>query len=203
MTRKAPADRRIHRDGDGHRRPLGGRPGAVGREGDPASIKLGESSALQWTPREDRGRDAARRDDGGRGAAGRPLRGHALRPAPSPTSWRPMTRKAACRPANSPRRLGGRPGAVGREGEPGELGESSALQWTPREDVANVVVTLPDGTTADVAPEEGRYVVTPDAVGKITYMLCRPGSLRRGRRPDVVTTALRATFTYKLVPMTA
>ena len=52
-----------------------------------------------------------------------------------------------------------------------ELGDSSALQWTPREDVANVVVTLPDGTTADVEPLEGRYEVTPDAVGKFTYTL--------------------------------
>ena len=71
-----------------------------------------------------------------------------------------------------------------------ELGDSSALQWTPREDVANVVVTLPDGTTADVEPLEGRYEVTPDAVGKFTYTLeayDEEGALlvrwpRRGRR---------------------
>ena len=51
------------------------------------------------------------------------------------------------------------------------LGESSYLQWTPREDVVNVVVTLPDGTKAEVDPMEGSHEVTPDALGTFTYTL--------------------------------
>ena len=143
----------------------------------PATIKLGESSALQWTPREDV-EAVLIRTGGGLAETQETGTSHVVRPTETTTytlvamgegaelgtfeltvtvnpTWAddPALSDVIANPATI------------------KLGESSALQWTPREDVVKVVVTLPDGTTADVEPLEGRYEVTPDAVGKFTYAL--------------------------------
>ena len=153
----------------------------------PASIELGDSSALQWTPREDVANVVVTLPDGTT-ADVEPLEGRyevtpdavgkftytleaydeegALLvtggPFEATVTVTPVRPTWADDPALTD--VTANPASI-------ELGDSSALQWTPREDVANVVVTLPDGTTADVEPLEGRYEVTPDAVGKFTYTL--------------------------------
>ena len=143
----------------------------------PASIELGDSSALQWTPRE----DVQEVLINGGGLTDEPATGtsHVVMPRETTTyTLEAYDQEGAelgtfeltvtVRPtwADDPALtdVTANPASI-------ELGDSSALQWTPREDVANVVVTLPDGTTADVEPLEGRYEVTPDAVGKFTYTL--------------------------------
>ena len=147
----------------------------------PASIKLGESSALQWTPREDVAKVVVKLPDGTTKEV-EPAEGrYVVKPAAvgaftyklepeneegSPLPTFELTVNVRPTWADDPALTDVRanPASI-------KLGESSALQWTPREDVAKVVVKLPDGTTKEVEPAEGRYVVTPAAVGTFTYKL--------------------------------
>ena len=152
---------------------------------DPASIKLGESSALQWTPREDVANVVVTLPDGTTADVA-PLEGrYVVTPSETGTFTYKLdaydeegglptgefTATVTVTPARPD--WADDPALSDVKADPAsiELGETSALQWTPREDVANVVVTLPDGTTADVEPLEGRYVVTPSETGTFTYKL--------------------------------
>ena len=147
----------------------------------PASIKLGESSALRWTPRQDVANVVVTLPDGTTADVDPQKSRYEVTPdavgtfaytlAPEDEEGSPLPifeLTVTVRPTwtDDPvlSNLSANPASI-------KLGESSALRWTPRQDVANVVVTLPDGTTADVDPQKSRYEVTPDAVGTFTYTL--------------------------------
>ena len=149
----------------------------------PASIKLGESSALQWTPREDVVNVRVLLGDQVLEARVDPLEGryvvtpdalgtvtYTLVPeneegAPLPTYEVTVTVNPTWVDEAVLTNVLANPATI-------KLGESSALQWTPREDVVNVRVLLGDQVLeARVDPLEGRYVVTPDALGTVTYTL--------------------------------
>ena len=143
----------------------------------PATIKLGESSALQWTPREDVVNVRVLLGDQVLEARVDPLEGryvvtpdalgtvtYTLVPeneegAPLPTYEVTVTVNPTWVDEAVLTNVLANPATI-------KLGESSALQWTPREDVVNVRVLLGDQVLeARVDPLEGRYVVTPDALG--------------------------------------
>ena len=149
----------------------------------PATIKLGESSALQWTPREDVVNVRVLLGDQVLEARVDPLEGryvvtpdalgtvtYTLVPeneegAPLPTYDLTVTVNPTWVDEAALTNVLANPATI-------KLGESSALQWTPREDVVNVRVLLGDQVLeARVDPLEGRYVVTPDALGTVTYTL--------------------------------
>ena len=145
----------------------------------PASIKQGQISILQWTPREDVVKVVVTLPDGTTADVDPQKSRYEVTPdavgtftytlapedeegSPLPTFELTVTVRPTWTDDPVLSNLSANPPSI-------KLGESSALEWTPRQDVVKVVVTLPDGTTADVDPQEGRYVVTP--LGTFTYTL--------------------------------
>ena len=147
----------------------------------PATIKLGESSTLEWTSREDVANVVVTRPDGTM-ADVEPLEGqYVVTPSETGTftyTLAPENEEGSPLPTYdltvtvNPTWFGD-PALSDVLANPAtiKLGESSTLEWTSREDIVRVLVTLPDGTTADVEPLEGQYVVTPSETGTFTYTL--------------------------------